>query len=74
MDAVIQQSGAGGVIGGIVVIGLLGIFIVAKVGAYKQTKCMHCGHDNGLTGFQATICPACGRNKTVFNSRKARKR
>jgi predicted RNA-binding Zn-ribbon protein involved in translation (DUF1610 family) len=68
-----QASAAGGVVGllviGAVVIGYGG----AKWNLMNQSKCIHCGHDNGLTGRQAAICPACGRNKTIFNSKKARK-
>jgi predicted RNA-binding Zn-ribbon protein involved in translation (DUF1610 family) len=68
-----QASGAGGVVGflvfGVIVIG----YGAAKWNLMNQSKCIHCGHDNGLTGRQAAICPACGRNKTIFNSKKARK-
>ena len=55
-------------------IGVIAIgYGVAKWNLMNQSKCIHCGHDNGLTGRQAAICPACGRNKTIFNSKKARK-
>lgn len=68
-----QASGAGDVVGflvlGVIVIG----YGAAKWNLMNQSKCIHCGHDNGLTGRQAAICPACGRNKTIFNSKKARK-
>lgn len=68
-----QASGAGDVVGflvlGIIVIG----YGAAKWNLMNQSKCIHCGHDNGLTGRQAAICPACGRNKTISNSKKARK-
>lgn len=70
----VVEAGGGGILSTILLVAIIGAFAFAKLGAYKQTKCMHCGHDNGLTGWQASICPACGRNKTVFNSRKARKR
>jgi predicted RNA-binding Zn-ribbon protein involved in translation (DUF1610 family) len=68
----VQQGGSVGIWIGIIVV--LGIWGIAKLGAMKKTACMHCGHDNGRTGWQNQICPACGRNKTVFNSKKARKR
>lgn len=68
-----QASGAGDVVGflvlGVIVIG----YGAAKWNLMNQSKCIHCGHDNGLAGRQAAICPACGRNKTIFNSKKARK-
>jgi hypothetical protein len=69
----IQQAGAGDVLTVIVVVIGVAVFGVAKWRLGQQTKCIHCGHDNGLSGHQAAICPACGRNKTVFNSKKARK-
>lgn len=60
----------------------IAIFIVVcilvtlvKVRMWARTDCCHCGHDNGISGFQgAAICPACGRNKTVISDRKSRKR
>lgn len=70
----LHQGGGGGVIGIVVIVVLLAVWGMAKWNTAKSTKCIHCGHDNGLSGFQASICPACGRNKTVLNSRKARKR
>ncbi len=70
----VQQAGGGGAVGVIMIVVVVGLWGMAKWNTAKSTKCIHCGHDNGLTGFQASICPACGRNKTVLNSRKARKR
>jgi hypothetical protein len=71
---VVQQASAAGsvivfLIAGVIVIG----YGAAKWNLMNQSKCIHCGHDNGLAGRRAAICPACGRNKTVFNSKKARK-
>lgn len=47
---------------------------VLKMSTYEATKCIHCGHDSGRSGLQAPVCPACGRNRTVINNKKARKR
>jgi predicted RNA-binding Zn-ribbon protein involved in translation (DUF1610 family) len=74
MAALLVQASAVGnivvfLVAGVVVIG----YATAKWNLMNQSKCIHCGHDNGLTGRQAAICPACGRNKTIFNSKKARK-
>ena len=74
MGMVARQAGGGGAIGIIVVILFIGLWAMVKWNTAKSTKCIHCGHDNGRTGFQNPICPACGRNKTVLNSKKARKR
>jgi hypothetical protein len=71
---VIQEAGAVGNVVFFLVLGVIAIgYGVAKWNLMNQSKCIHCGHDNGLTGRQAAICPACGRNKTIFNSKKARK-
>jgi len=68
-----QASTAGGIVGFLVVGAIVLGYGAAKWNLMNQSKCIHCGHDNGLTGRQAAICPACGRNKTIFNSKKARK-
>jgi hypothetical protein len=66
---------AGGtVVSVLLVVLLVGGWLFAKGNAMKSTKCIHCGHDSGVTGAQAPICAACGRNRTVLNHRKARKR
>jgi predicted RNA-binding Zn-ribbon protein involved in translation (DUF1610 family) len=71
----VQQASAAGSVLGFLVLGVIVIgYGAAKWNLMNQSKCIHCGHDNGLTGRQAAICPACGRNKTIFNSQKARKR
>lgn len=69
----IQEASAGDIVF-FLVLGVIAIgYGAAKWNLMNQSKCIHCGHDNGLTGRQAAICPACGRNKTIFNSKKARK-
>jgi hypothetical protein len=68
------EAGGGGAVGVIVLVIIVGIWGMVKWNTAKATRCVHCGHDNGISGFQAAICPACGRNKTVLNSKKARKR
>jgi predicted RNA-binding Zn-ribbon protein involved in translation (DUF1610 family) len=71
---VVQQASAAGSVLTLLVLAVIVIgYGAAKWNMMNQSKCMHCGHDNGLTGRQAAICPACGRNKTIFNSKKARK-
>lgn len=57
----------------VIVLVLIGVG-AAKIGTFRSTRCIHCGHDSGVSGLQAAVCPACGRNRTVLNSRKARKR
>jgi len=71
---VIHEASTAGNVVFFLVLGVVAIgYGVAKWNLMNQSKCIHCGHDNGLTGRQAAICPACGRNKTIFNSKKARK-
>jgi hypothetical protein len=67
-------ASVGGVITTIVIVLVLIGVAVAKVGTWTSTRCIHCGHDSGVSGLQAAVCPACGRNRTVLNRRKARKR
>lgn len=67
-------ASVGSVFGAIVVFAILGLVAVAKLGTFARTNCIHCGHDSGVTGARAPVCPACGRNRTVLNTRKARKR
>lgn len=50
-----------------VVIGL--IFNHMKM---KAPNCIHCG--TPVASPNAAICPACGRNRTVISSKKARVR
>lgn len=70
----VQQASAAGSILGFLVLGAIVIgYGAAKWNLMNQSRCIHRGHDNGLRGRQAAICPACGRNKTIFNSKKARK-
>lgn len=62
------------VMGFIVLFGLFFLWLAVKVGRYRSTRCAHCGHESGLSGMQAPICPACGRNKTIIKARRARRR
>lgn len=69
----IQEASAGSIVTFLVAALIVVGYGAAKWNLMNQSKCIHCGHDNGLMGRQAAICPACGRNKTIFNSKKARK-
>lgn len=67
-------ASSGGVIGAIVVGFVLLAVVVAKINTFRSTVCVHCGHDSGRPGFMNAICPACGLNRTMLGSKKARKR
>ena len=61
----------------VVAIAFFAILLLAayrKAESFSRSDCIRCGHDNGLPGWRAFICPACGRNKTVLDSAEARKR
>jgi DNA-directed RNA polymerase subunit RPC12/RpoP len=67
-------ASVGGVVTMVVIVLVLVGVAVAKIGTLRSTSCIHCGHDSGISGLRAAVCPACGRNRTVLNSRKARRR
>lgn len=69
-----QAGGGGGVVGILIVIAVIGFGVLSWWNNGNRTKCIHCGHDNGLRGHQHPVCPACGLNKTIANKKKARKR
>jgi transposase-like protein len=62
------------VVGPVIVGGILIGAVVAKFKSWGSTVCRHCGHDSGIPGSRAPVCPACGRNRTVLNPKRARKR
>ena len=35
-------------------------FVARKWVALNGSRCIHCGHDSGITSWQARVCPACG--------------
>ena len=70
----VVASDIGSVLIGILIVLALVSFVVRKFAALNSTLCAHCGHDNGLPGCQARVCPACGRNKTILNSHSAARR
>lgn len=70
----ILATDVGGAIGSIGLIVLFVIWLAAKSEAKKSTACIHCGHDSGIPASRAPICQACGRNRTILSSRRARKR
>ena len=72
--SLVIASGGGSVLGVLVIFGVFGVWLWVKASGYTSTRCRHCGHDNGLSGAQAQICPACGRNKTMISPKRARKR
>lgn len=67
-------ASAGGVLVTVAVFGFVGLWVAVKANGYKSTRCRHCGHDNGISGLSAPVCPSCGRNKTIIKPRRARKR
>jgi hypothetical protein len=70
----ILASSGGSFLGVVVIFGVVGVWLWVKASGYSSTRCRHCGHDNGRSGAQAQICPACGRNKTMISPKRARKR